>query len=443
MRETLAALLAITALVAIQPTLAGLGAWSPLGSNDDAPDLSACHDGFWVAEADDLAQQAIIVINDTHYDPETRRTTVYAQTRTPEGMVLAPPQLSRGECAPDASGETVCFHPNAVYLNGGGEELDAEDGSGAWWVKHSWIVNGPGYYNCPLSSEENYNCIWAKGRLLDDGLTMKLSGVNLFTRRLFNLRKPLIDQEPLKFEVARYTGRRFAATEPDFVVSFECSEEPGPLDDQVRPCPDSVGSVCQDLLAGGDDDDGPAPRVGFELLQIVSPGQIKAWASDGPTQAEFDAIELSFGWFKNQPRELDPDTGMFARSPDALIDGEFSEQEMYGHVWRHVATIVDANIALDTQGLLTGSHVRKFHEVTFNAGKTLTLLVSPEGENYVRISRDYLRTTDQPSIPNGWQQVDYVTPGELVVELPDETLVIRADNEDSFQGPLPQLDIDP
>mgnify|MGYP000131466292 CR=1 FL=1 len=33
--------------------------------------------------------------------------------------------------------------------------------------------------------------------------------------------------------------------------------------------------------------------------------------------------------------------------------------------------------------------------------------------------------------------------GELVVELPDETLVIRADNEDSFQGPLPQLDIDP
>jgi hypothetical protein len=116
---------------------------------------------------------------------------------------------------------------------------------------------------------------------------------------------------------------------------------------------------------------------------------------------------------------------------------------MYGHVWRHVATIVEANIALDTQGLLTGAHVRKSHEVTFNAGKTLTLLVSPEGENYVRISRDFLRTTDQPSIPNGWQQVDFVTPGELVVKLPNETLVIRADNEDSFQGPLPQLDIDP
>jgi hypothetical protein len=62
--------------------------------------------------------------------------------------------------------------------------------------------------------------------------------------------------------------------------------------------------------------------------------------------------------------------------------------------------------------------------------------VSPEDEYYVRISRDSGRTVEEPTIPNGWQILEYVTPNELIFQLPNPTENIRADNEDSFQGPL-------
>ena len=35
---------------------------------------------------------------------------------------------------------------------------------------------------------------------------------------------------------------------------------------------------------------------------------------------------------------------------------------------------------------------------------------------------------------------EVTTPGELVLLLAPENIVIRTDNEDSFQGPLPELE---
>ena len=49
------------------------------------------------------------------------------------------------------------------------------------------------------------------------------------------------------------------------------------------------------------------------------------------------------------------------------------------------------------------------------------------------------RISDTPTLPADWELVDYATPESLVIELFDENLVIRTDNEDSFQGPVPQL----
>ena len=180
-------------------------------------------------------------------------------------------------------------------------------------------------------------------------------------------------------------------------------------------------------------------RVGFEILEIQSPNSIRAWISSDITREEFDALELPSGWRKNQPREGDPDASRFYRSPDAEVDGEFLDEDLYGFSWRHSATVIQTNIPLDEQGLLIGAKVVKFHEVTFDAGHTITVLFSPDGEPYVRIGRDANRTSDEPSIPDSWRLVEYTTPEQLVIRLPEETLVIRADNEDSFQGPVPEL----
>lgn len=211
-----------------------------------------------------------------------------------------------------------------------------------------------------------------------------------------------------------------------------------------------VLGICAALAGCGDGGDGTADSntdadrsedVGYEILQIVSPNEIIVWLGTGLTQEEFDAIELPGDWFKNQPREGDPDGGVFARSPDASADGQFTDEEHFGHVWRHNATIVEANVPLDDDALLRQNTIAKFHEIRFDAGRTLFVLVSPGGEQFVRVSRDAGRTSDEPTIPDGWDLLEYTRPDELTIQLPNPTLNIRADNEDSFQGPVPVLSV--
>jgi hypothetical protein len=155
------------------------------------------------------------------------------------------------------------------------------------------------------------------------------------------------------------------------------------------------------------------------------------------TLAEFESIELPQGWFKNQPREGDADSGSFARSPGASSDGTFTDSTLFGHEWRHVATITETGITLDAEGVLSGNRISKYHQLIFYAGKTLNILESPDGTRYVRVSRDYGRTSDEPTIPDTWQLYQETTTVDLTIELPNPILNIRADNEDSFQGPIP------
>ena len=176
-------------------------------------------------------------------------------------------------------------------------------------------------------------------------------------------------------------------------------------------------------------------RVGYEILQVVSPTEIITWLSTDLTQAEFDAIELPMGWFKNQPREGDSDSGLFAGSPGAA-DGVFVYEEHFGHKWRHVATIIEANVPLDDDELLRANRISKRHALSFDAGRTLKVLLAPDGAQYVRVTRDAGRTSDDPTLPYGWTLVDYKTPTPVTLRLPDITVNIRADNEDSFQGPV-------
>jgi pimeloyl-ACP methyl ester carboxylesterase len=179
------------------------------------------------------------------------------------------------------------------------------------------------------------------------------------------------------------------------------------------------------------------PRVGFEILQLVSPTEIITWKNVSEmTVAEFDAIMLPPGWFKNQPREGDPDMGMFARSPGELMDGPLIKAEHFGYEWEHVATITEVNVPMDNQGLLSANKISKHHEITYNPWRLVNFLVSPTGDRYIRVSRDEGRTSDDPSIPSGWELKKEVLTEELKIPLPNPTTNIRADNEDSFQGPI-------
>jgi hypothetical protein len=176
-------------------------------------------------------------------------------------------------------------------------------------------------------------------------------------------------------------------------------------------------------------------KIGFEILQFKSLNSLIVWATADMTQKEFGSLELPFGWFKNQPREVEVDQGTFVNSP-GQEPGTYIEKDLFGFNWRHVATVTKFGKRLDWRGRLRGSYVTKSHLVQFDAGSTLTLLVSPKGEVYPRISRDANRTSEVPNLPRGWKLVENTIDKPLRFSLPDQTLVIRADNEDSFQGPV-------
>jgi pimeloyl-ACP methyl ester carboxylesterase len=180
----------------------------------------------------------------------------------------------------------------------------------------------------------------------------------------------------------------------------------------------------------------PENAVGFELLEAKSASELVVWVSQDITEAEFDAIELPDGWIKNQPRESDPDAARFLRSPDASEDGPLLEAELFGYTWQQNATVIETGIQMDDEGLLEGNRIAKYHEVTYNAGEPVYLLFSPEGDYYIRVSRDANRTQEDPTIPAGWVMIEHVSTTDLIFILPNPTLNIRADNEDSFQGPL-------
>ena len=207
------------------------------------------HNGYWVTKVDIPDQPiSITVINDMHVDAATNRVTVYAQTRL-LGKVVAPPQVGPGECTESANGDTVCFHPNAVYLNGSGEELMEADGSGDWWIKHSWVLGGEGYENCEARPQENYDdCFWVEGELLEDGLTMKIGGVNLDSGAFFNTRTPIFNKDQITYQVTRFGPKN---TDPDageidltpteqFVLMWECEEKTSAFDNLARSCPSII-----------------------------------------------------------------------------------------------------------------------------------------------------------------------------------------------------------
>ena len=201
------------------------------------------HDGYWVAEIPvEGLPTTIESIQDTHVNPETRRVTVYAQARL-MGEIVGPAQVGPSECTTSPTGETACYHPNAVYLNGTGREFVTDVGGGSWWVKHSWIVDGEGYHNCPFSVEESYTCSWATGTLMEDDVSLFMDSEG--GPGVYNIRGPVLDADPITYELVRYapenfdpeTGASSGEPRPVLVMDMNCTDAISEFDGIARGCP--------------------------------------------------------------------------------------------------------------------------------------------------------------------------------------------------------------
>lgn len=221
-------------------TSAEAEAVDPAESDDPNAQL-LYHDSYWVTKVDNPGSPLdITVINDMYVDLDTMRVTVYAQSRLRRNIV-SPPQVDPGECTENAAGDRVCHHPNAVYLSGSGQELETSDGTGEWWVKHSWILDGEGYHNCELPPQESYDdCFWVEGVLHDDGRSMQIGGVEPGDEDFFNIRGPVLDRSPIEYRVGRFEPAEDGSGPVEaFTLIFQCEEAVSAFDGSDRTCRDS------------------------------------------------------------------------------------------------------------------------------------------------------------------------------------------------------------
>ena len=92
---------------------------------------------------------------------------------------------------------------------------------------------------------------------------------------------------------------------------------------------------------------------------------------------------------------------------------------------------------VDNQGLIRRTELEKYHLLTYSAGSTVYILHNPTGERFIGVSRSVDRSSDTFTLPDGWTLTSHVLSTELPVDLSGNVSVLRTDNEDSFQGPLP------
>ncbi|MEO1591820.1 MAG: hypothetical protein AAFU71_11080, partial [Cyanobacteria bacterium J06632_22] len=128
--------------------------------------------------------------------------------------------------------------------------------------------------------------------------------------------------------------------------------------------------------------------------------------------------------------------GQFLRSP-GCADGQYSYLQAFDREFLQVVKLLDRNPALNAQGLIHAVELEKYHVLTYAAGRTVSILQSPTGEQYIGVSQSLDRPNHAPTLPEGWTLMESWLSEELQVDLTGRVRVLRLDNEDSYQGPLP------
>ena len=81
-------------------------------------------------------------------------------------------------------------------------------------------------------------------------------------------------------------------------------------------------------------------------------------------------------WVKNDSvREGVSDSARFIKSPDCTKTNHYNESLIFGKQFLNVTKIIDFGQYIDDSELLHKSILEKYHEVTFNSGNKIKLIV--------------------------------------------------------------------
>jgi hypothetical protein len=173
----------------------------------------------------------------------------------------------------------------------------------------------------------------------------------------------------------------------------------------------------------------------YELIDLLN---LKVWGTPDFTPQEYAAFAPPFLWQKNDPRTMMGDhTGEFLRSPGCAEPGQYTYLWAFDKEFLNVVRLISMGQPADGEGLIQRTELEKYHLLTYSAGSTVHILENPTGERFIGVSRSADRSSDTFTLPDGWALTSHVLSAELEVNLSGIVSVLRTDNEDSFQGPLP------
>jgi hypothetical protein len=174
--------------------------------------------------------------------------------------------------------------------------------------------------------------------------------------------------------------------------------------------------------------------AGYELIDLLNK---EVWATADFTAEEYAAFSPPLLWLKNDPRIMVADGAEFLKSPGCSEPGQFTYMRAYDKGFLNVVQLITLDTPVDDQGLIRRTELEKYHVLTYFSGRSVSILQGPTGERFIWVARTVDRPPDPATLPEGWTLTTHVLQTELPVDLSGNVSVLRTDNEDSFQGPLP------
>lgn len=177
-------------------------------------------------------------------------------------------------------------------------------------------------------------------------------------------------------------------------------------------------------------------RIGYELIDLM---RRQAWVTTDWTledYAEFSPPVTALNWIKNEPRVGSASRASVLRSPGCERDGQFTFMHTFGREFFHIADLTSAGQHDGTNGTIIEAAVLKYHRLQFDAGQTVSILVSPHGHRYIRVNRSAGEPVGAPALPKDWELHEQTLDRPLQVDLFGEVRVLRLHNGASYQRSL-------
>ncbi|THB79526.1 MAG: hypothetical protein D6B25_01195 [Desulfobulbaceae bacterium] len=175
--------------------------------------------------------------------------------------------------------------------------------------------------------------------------------------------------------------------------------------------------------------------AGYELVNLAGR---EVWATGDWNPESFEDFSLPFHWllwFKNDPRIPLSDNGVFLKSP-GCPEGHYNYMYVFGKQFVQVVRLHSVGKRVDDQGLIRRTELEKYHTLRYSAGRSVSVLTSPDREKFIGVSKSLESSSEPPILPKGWLLTQHIFTEEIQVKLLGNVSVLRLSNKDSYQGPL-------